>query len=69
MDCCPYCGSRGGLYSKEIARYAQFYTFNGEEDGFSDLDTVVKRKTTPLYCVCCDKRVAVLEKLQKSEAV
>lgn len=65
MDRCPYCGSTTGLFCKEIARYSQFYKFNGEPDGYSELDIVVRRKSTPLYCCFCEKKVTTLEKLEE----
>lgn len=63
MKACPHCGSNIGLYSKELARYDQYYKFTGEPDGFSDLCSIVKRKTTPLYCYVCDRKVTTWEKL------
>lgn len=68
MDKCPHCGSDAGLFSKETARYEQYYKFNGEPNGYSDLDRVCTRKTTPLYCVYCGRRVTTLEKLEEGGA-
>lgn len=67
IDRCQFCGSDLGLYSKEIARYDQYYTYKGEPDGYSDISNIVRRKTTPLYCVHCDKRVTTLEKLERHD--
>lgn len=63
MDKCPYCGSGDGLFSKELTRYEQYYKFDGEPDGYSEFDNIVRRKSTPLYCICCGKRVTTLEKI------
>lgn len=68
IDRCPFCGSNSGLYSKETARYDQFYTYEGEPDGYSDISNTAVRKTTPLYCIYCDKRVTTLEKLEELNA-
>ena len=65
MESCPYCGAKTGLYSKETASFDQFYTFDGEMDGYSDLRIKSYRKTTPLYCLHCDKKVTTLEKLEE----
>jgi len=71
MNKCPYCGSCWGLYSKEVARYCQFYKFNGDTAGYSELDDlmVTMRKSTPLYCQKCDKRVGTYEKLFPNGAI
>lgn len=71
MNKCPFCGSSMGLYSKEIARYSQFYNFDGDTDGYSELDDlmVTRRKSTPLYCKNCDKRVGTYEKLFPNEII
>ena len=63
MDKCPYCGSEDGLFSKELTRYEQYYKFNGEPDGYSEFDNIIRRKSTPLYCVKCYRRITTLEKL------
>lgn len=64
---CPHCGSDYGLYSKEYVRYDQYYKFDGTEDGygeFGQLDQSIHRKSTPVYCLHCDKRVTTLEQLK-----
>lgn len=61
---CPHCGAENGLYSKEYVHYEQYYTFDGESDGFGELSQLQKRKSTPLYCSACEKKVTTLEKLQ-----
>ncbi len=66
MDRCPFCGSDAGLFSKELGRYDQFYTISGEANGYSDIERIVRRKTTPLYCICCGKKVTTLEKLEET---
>lgn len=65
MDRCPYCGSTVGLFSKEMVRYSQYYKFDGEPDGYSEFDTVKVRKTTPLYCISCEKRITTYQKLEE----
>lgn len=70
LKCCPHCGSDLGLYSKEYVRYDQFYKYDGTPDGYSDSDQLpatFRRKTTPLYCCNCDKRVTTLEKLTEGK--
>lgn len=67
MDKCPHCGSDDGLFSKEVAKYDQYYNFDGSPSGYSDLDRIVKRKGTPLYCVYCGKKVTTLEKLEEQK--
>ena len=62
---CKGCGSTSGLYSKEYAQYSQYYTWDGEADGYSDLDIVSHRKSTPLYCLRCGKKITTLEKMQE----
>lgn len=69
MNKCPYCGSSMGLYSKEVVRYCQFYKFNGDADGYSEFDDLKVRKSTPLYCQQCDKRVGTYEKLFPNEII
>lgn len=66
MDKCPYCGSEMGLFSKEVGRFDQYYRFNGEPGGYSDLDVVCRRKSTPLYCIKCRKRVTTLQEIRRS---
>lgn len=61
---CPYCGKESNLYSKEFAKYDQYYTYEGVPDGYSDLKHTDKRVTTPLYCSECDRRITTLEKLE-----
>lgn len=65
MNECPYCGSNAGLFSKETGKYDQYYKFDGEPAGYSDIDRIIRRKTTPLYCIYCGKRVTTLEKLER----
>lgn len=67
IECCPHCGSRNGLYSKECVRYVQFYKWDGEPDGYSEFDSIRYRKSVPLYCSKCNKRVGVAEKLFAEE--
>ncbi len=64
MDKCPYCESKMGLFSKEVGRFDQYYGFNGEPSGYSDLDVVCRRKSTPLYCKKCGKRVTTLQEIR-----
>lgn len=66
LDCCPHCGSTDGLFSRECVTYDQYYKFNGEPAGYSDSDTygfTNNRKSRPLYCTKCRKRVTTLAKL------
>ena len=70
IEHCPYCGSEDGLFSRECVTYDQFYKFNGEAAGYSDSDTygfTNKRKSRPLYCLKCCKKVTTLEKLTDGE--
>ena len=65
---CPYCGSRIGLFSKEYVSYQQYYRFDGKEDGYGEFTmtgTSLKRKTTPLYCIDCEKQITTLERLKQ----
>ena len=63
MDKCPHCGSNYGLYSKEHVTFEQYYGFDGEEDGYSEFHYINKRRSTPLYCMDCHKRVITHEQL------
>lgn len=66
LDKCPYCGSSCGLYSIEYVSYPQYYDFNGEENGYGEFtraSTSARRKSTPVYCQNCEKRITTLEKL------
>ena len=65
MNKCPHCGSDLGVYSKEYVRYAQFYDWDGEPDSYSDPEDLRYRKTTPVYCIKCDKYVCKLKKLME----
>lgn len=70
LECCPHCGSDFGLFSKRYVKYEQYYKFDGDPDGHSELwptDATYRRKTTPLYCLNCGKRVTTLEKLEMKE--
>lgn len=61
---CPVCGSNDGFYSKEYVTYCQMYDENGECTHFGDMINVSKRKSIPLYCIDCNKRVTTLDKLK-----
>ena len=64
MDKCPYCGGDSGLYSKERQyEFDQYYRFDGEPDGYSELSSRVYRKTIPLYCQDCNKYIGKYDKL------
>lgn len=65
MTNCPYCGSNDGLFSNESVAYQQYYKFSGEPNYCSEFHSTKRRKGTPLYCLCCEKRVTTLEKIQK----
>lgn len=67
MTCCPHCGSTDGLYSKETAKYHQYYTLDGTPNGYSDHDYLLHRGQTVLYCIACDKKVTTLEKLEENK--
>ena len=70
IERCPYCGSDYGLFSRECVTYDQYYKFSGEPDGYGDSDTygfTNSRKTRPLYCIKCGKKVTTLEKLTDGE--
>ena len=60
---CTKCGGKSGLFSKETAKYDQYYDFNGIENGYSDLDRELHRGNTNLYCLDCGKVVTTLEAL------
>lgn len=63
---CPHCGETLYLFSIEHARYTQYYTADGEPDGYGELDqigTSLKRKSTPVYCQNCERRVGTLERI------
>lgn len=65
---CPFCGDDLALYSIETVSYPQYYTLDGEPDGygeFSQIGSSNRRKTTPLYCINCEKRITTLEELLK----
>ena len=63
IEKCPHCGSTDGVYSKEVMRYDQYYDYNGEEIGSSEGISWKYRKTTPLYCIDCHKRIGTYEKM------
>lgn len=64
IERCPHCGSKMGMYSKEYLYGEEFYTFPyGESDGYSELSYINRRKSRPLYCRNCNKRITTLEKL------
>lgn len=68
IEKCPHCGEEYGLFSKEYVQYEQYYTFEGEVDGYSEfkqLSCSMNRKTTPLYCCRCEKKVTTLEELNR----
>ena len=60
---CPHCGKSSVLYSNEYVKYQQYYNYNGEHCGYSDYEHTDKRKSTPLYCLECGKKVATLDEL------
>lgn len=68
LTCCPHCGENLGLFSKETAKYDQYYKFDGSQDGYSEFHSIAIRATTPLYCVHCEKRVTTLEKLMEDQS-
>lgn len=66
FDRCPHCGSKNGLYSNEQVCYHQYYTFDGEPNGYSEFGQIgssARRIMTPLYCIDCDKKVTTAERL------
>jgi len=60
---CPFCGSTAGLYSKEIVKYEQYYGYDGEPIGCSDNYDMTRRKSTPLYCQDCNKKIGTYENM------
>lgn len=67
MDKCPFCGDTWGLYSIHTTKFEQYYNFKGEGTGHSEPDDVTKRKSLPLYCMNCNKKITTFEKLILSE--
>ena len=68
IEKCPHCGAKTGLFSKEYVSYEQYYTLDGDCDGYSEfkqLPCSMNRKTTPLYCLNCEKKVTTLEKFNR----
>lgn len=63
LVCCPYCGSNYGLYSTNRVIIDYYYDFDGNYVGKSDEQPIVRRKTEPLYCQVCNKKVGVKHKL------
>ena len=65
---CPHCGSTYGMYSKEYFYGEEYYRFpDGEHEGHSELSDISKRKSRPLYCIDCNKRITTLERLIEAE--
>lgn len=67
MKCCPFCGSGEGLFSNERVRYVQYYTFGGAETDAGEFVSENRRKSTPVYCIHCGRRVATMEKLMEEK--
>ena len=68
IEKCPHCNGKYGLFSKEYVSYEQYYTYDGECDGYSEFKqtgTSISRKSTPLYCLKCEKKVTTLEELNR----
>jgi Zn-finger protein len=67
MKECPYCKSDFGYYTKNIQRYAQFYTFNGEPDGTGEMHQ--SRGGSVKYCIDCGRKLpkekTVYEKIKE----
>jgi len=62
---CPRCGNNKSFYSIHYCVVEQYYNGDGEEDGCSDvcdsLNYNMRRKSTPIYCLYCKKKVSTEE--------
>lgn len=58
---------REGLFSNEHVRYVQYYTFGGAEADAGEFVSENRRKSTPVYCMHCGRKVTTMEKLMEEK--